>query len=147
MRTPILHIKDYYAVYDLIESTLRMNMVMLAKPLLKTRDTITTFAQLQELTDALIAEFSNWGKYSPSSLHDTPNLASSDVVDLLVNPDAPSMTDVPDTYYKKIREDQMTDSVVFEEEELVMVDTTEEVRVKEAEIETYKNYLRGRKYS
>ena len=121
-----------------------MNMVMLAKPLLEARDTISTFAQLQELTNALIAEFSNWDKYTTSSMRDCPNLASSDVVDLHVNPEAPSMTDVPDTYHKKIRTEPMTtDTVVFEEEELVMMDMSDEVMVKEADIETYRNYLKG----
>ena len=49
--------KDFYACFDLIEVTLRMNIVMLAKPLMEARDPITSFEQLEELTDDLISVF------------------------------------------------------------------------------------------
>lgn len=141
----ILH-QDFYATWDLIESTLRMNMVMLADPLLKKREPIATIQQLEEVVNELIEQFNNWEKYVPSTLRSCPSLAvNSDVVELHVSPDADvdTILDQPDSYHKKVKLDEK----VRIEEDLVegmVVDKGKEPRMMDkVETGTYRSYLKG----
>ena len=140
--------KDFYACFDLIEVTLRMNIVMLAKPLMEARDPITSFEQLEELTDDLISVFNQWGKHHRNSLTSCPDLASSHTVTLSTVQEAPPMLDIPDHCYKKLKEDQVEEGWMLTAEDIEMLEemSVEEERtanVEKVEPATYREYMKG----
>ena len=120
----------------------------LAKPLLAERSDITSFAQLEELTNALISLFNRWDKYTRGSLSSCPNLSTTSSVELTTPLDVPPMLDIPTTCHKKVKEDEpqsglcSTDEVVANllAEEL---DRRETVTVEEMEVDTYEEYFKG----
>ena len=138
--------QDFYATFDLVESAVRMWVVHLAKPLMAELEPITSLAQLDKLTDKLIAQFNNWEKYAPGiarqGMHACPDLSSAvkakkrlsagavkarrrlsapgttrKMVELHVAPEAPPMVDIPNDCFKKARVDPEPASLVFGEVE------------------------------
>ena len=151
--------KDFYACYDLIDVTLRMNLVMLAKPLMEARGAITSFAQLEELTRDLISLFNQWGKFVRTGLKSCPDLSISDTVKLtsVKEGEAPPMLDIPDHCFKKTKGDTGSEGWMLTEQDMNLMEemamqvdvvTTEEDEVEtvveEEEVQaTYEEYVKG----
>ena len=96
--------KDFYATFDLIEVTLRMNLAALAQPLIAEHGPITSYKDLKELAEKLIDSFLTWEKFSRKGLRGTPNLASAAITNLHISPEVEQIVDLPSTTsYKRIR--------------------------------------------
>ena len=127
---------------DLIDVTLRMNLVMLAKPLMEARGAITSFAQLEELTRDLISVFNQWGKFTRRGLSSCPDLSASDTVHLtsVKEGEAPPMLDIPEHCFKKTRGDTESEGWMLTEQNMNMLEELVEqmnvVTREEEEVET-----------
>ena len=96
-------LKDYYATYDLIEVTLRMNLVALALPMIAECGPLTSYKDLKTLVNKLLERFLTWEKFSQPGLRSCPNLASKDTVDLHSCPEVEPVVDLPNSYIKRLR--------------------------------------------
>ena len=139
-----------------------MNMVRLAEPLLEEHGPVTSFAQLEELTDSLISVFNNWGKYAKKGLSSCENLALSNTVELSRVEEAPLMLDIPDHCYKRVKVGQGEGFELTEREirllteveaaavdtvdtvdTVDMVDTVDTADKVEEVLDTFGEYLKG----
>ena len=114
--------KEYYATYDLVDVTFRINLVKSAKLLMEGCDPITCYEELQDLASRVIAQFITWDKFKRHQLH---------------VPDAPDeILDILDPAYEELGEaNEMLDEVgVVGEVEPVPVPPLED---------TYKEYMNG----
>ena len=129
-----------------------MNLLRLAQPLLEAAGPVTSFTQLEELTDSLISQFNNWGKYAKTGLSSCEDLALSDTVELSTVDEAPLMLDIPDHCYKRIKGGRDGEGFLLAEEEINLLaedeqsamDTVEIGSEKvELDLDTYGEYLKG----
>ena len=148
-------VQDFYASWDLVDSTLRQNMVALAQPHIDLHGPYTSFLQVQELADILIGDFLTWDKFSMASKKSCPSLAAKGAATLQVQDglECESMLDVPGSLVVGV--DATMDDIVVEEEEeeeeeenVGMTEGLEEVvRVvpKKAEENSYCEFVKGLK--
>ena len=130
-----------------------MNLVMLAKPLMEARGPITSFAQLEELTNDVISVFNLWGKYGKTGLSSCPDLSVSGTVNLssVQEGDAAPILDIPRHCYKKIKGDDeggegwmLTEEDMNRLEDMVMeVEQVEEPVEALKEYATFGEYMKG----
>ena len=99
-----LHKKDFYASYDLVEVTLRLDVVARALSLMAARDGINTYQELLGLAEELLDSCLTWGKFAQSGgLRSCPNLASSEITALHTSPDVEPIVDL-EHCFKRIKE-------------------------------------------
>ena len=110
--------KDFYATFDLIDSTARTSIVALALSLLEDRGPITSYADFKGLVQQLIASFQTWDKFRPSGLRSCPNLASSEAATLHESPEVEPILDLANLFKRVRREgdDEEDDDVEGDEE-------------------------------
>ena len=72
--------KDFYATFDLIDVTFRINLVKLARLQMESSGPITCYEELQDLATKVIAQFSTWDKFQSHQLH-VPD-ATDEILDI-----------------------------------------------------------------
>ena len=97
---PHLLYQDFYATFDLVDSTLRQNLVTLAQPLIESLRPFTSLAQLEKLVEAVIGEFLTWNKYTMASPKSCPNLATKEAASQQVqeSSECEPIVDLPGSY-------------------------------------------------
>ena len=144
---PHLLYQDFYATYDLVDSTLRQNLVTLAQPHIKSLRPFTSLEQVDKLVERLMGEFLTWDKFTMASPKSCPNLATKKATSHQVqeSSECEPILDLPGNYVVGVDATLEEIDLEEEEEDMVVEERVEKVKLvpERTKENLYREFMKG----